>query len=532
MPLLHECLFVLSVCGVTILNIFLNGALIISLPTIGKALDFSEAELQWPLNVYALSYGSLILLCGRIADIVGAKRMFLSGTGLIAMWSIATGVAPNKVSFIVFVALTGVGAAANTPTGISIFANHFESGPKKNFAIAALAAGQSIGYVLGLVVGGVLCQSDKLWPVIFYIQGGLAVLFFILGVVTIAPDSAASHKRYSKGIDWVGAALSVGGLGLLIFVLSESTSVSRGWKTPWVPALLVVSIVILGVFIAWEVYRERREKSVILPISLWAKPGTKMAPMIAVVFFAWASFNCLSYFVTLFYQQVRGDSPVKTALETVPFTILSFALNIVAGALLGIVRGDVIIGLGLLGTMTAPLILALIDERASYWRMAFWFCTAALTDIAYTVGNLQISLTFDPSSQGLAGGIFNVATRLGTSVGLALSSSVANAVSASYQKNRPEVVANSAPVVLAGIRAGAWVTFGLGAVAFVLCVVGLRGVGVTGRRVQPDAQSAMSASSDAEAGETEAHGKPSNVDKANVRTETLPVLTDPDKEEV
>ncbi|OSC97556.1 hypothetical protein PYCCODRAFT_1527995, partial [Trametes coccinea BRFM310] len=237
------------------------------------------------------------------------------------------------------------------------------------------------------------------------------------------------------------------------------------------------------------------------------------------------SFNCLSYFVTLFYQQVRGDSPVKTALETVPFTILSFALNIVAGALLGIVRGDVIIGLGLLGTMAAPLILALIDERASYWRMAFWFCTAALTDIAYTVGNLQISLTFDPSSQGLAGGIFNVATRLGTSVGLALSSSVANAVSASYQKNHPEVAVNSAPVVLAGIRAGAWVTFALGAVAFVLCVLGLRGVGITGRKVQQDSHSAMSASSDAEAGEAETSGKISNVDQANITTETLPALT-------
>ncbi|KAI9069385.1 MFS general substrate transporter [Trametes sanguinea] len=529
MSLIHECFFVLSVCGVTILNIFLNGALIIALPTIGKALDFSEAELQWPLNVYALSYGSLILLCGRIADIVGAKRMFLSGTGFIAIWSIATGVAPKKVSFIVFVALTGIGAAANTPTGISIFANHFESGPKKNLAIAALAAGQSIGYVLGLIVGGVLCQSEKLWPVIFYIQGGLAVLFFILGVITISPDSAASHKRYSKGIDWVGAALSVSGLGLLIFVLSESTSVSRGWKTPWVPALLVVSIVVLGIFITWETYRERRGKSVILPISLWAQPGTKMAPMIAVVFFAWASFNCLSYFVTLFYQQVRGDSPVKTALETVPFTILSFALNIVAGALLGIVRGDVIIALGLLGTMVAPLILALIDEHASYWRMAFWFCTAALTDIAYTVGNLHISLTFDPSSQGLAGGIFNVATRLGTSVGLALSSSVANAVSASYQRSHPDFTSSSAPVVLAGIRAGAWVTFGLGAVAFVLCVLGLRGVGVMGRRVPPDAQSAMSQSSDSEGGEVDAAGKVSSAEKASALTEILPVLTDEEK---
>ncbi|CDO69413.1 hypothetical protein BN946_scf184791.g8 [Trametes cinnabarina] len=398
--LLRDCLFVLSVCGVTILNIFVNGALIIALPTIGKALDFSEADLQWPLNVYAL-----LLLCGRIADVVGAKRMFLFGTGFFTIWSIATGVAPNKVSLIVFVALTGVGAAANTPTGISIFANHFESGPTKNRAIAALGAGQAVGYIVGLVgggrravsdldsglkatrgltvtahAGGFLCQDEKLWPVIFYIQGGLAAVFFVLGVITIPSD--VHHKRYTKGIDWVGAALSVGGVGLLTFVLSESTTVSRGWKTPWVPALLVVSLLILVAFVVWEWYRERRDMSVIMPVSLWTKPGTKMAPTIAVVFLAWASYNCMSYFANLFFQQVRGDDPAQTSFETIPFAIMAFLANVIAGALLGVLRGDILIGLGLLGTMAAPLILALIDEHASYWKMAFWMFNVSWTDVA------------------------------------------------------------------------------------------------------------------------------------------------------
>ncbi|KAI0640897.1 major facilitator superfamily domain-containing protein [Trametes meyenii] len=484
MSLLRETLFVLSVCGVTILNIFVNGALIIALPTIGKALNFSEAELQWPLNVYALSYGSLLLLCGRIADVVGSKRMFLFGTGFFTIWSIATGVAPNKVSLIVFVALTGVGAAANTPTGISIFSNHFESGPTKNRAIAALGAGQAVGYVVGLVGGGFLCQSEKLWPVIFYIQGGLAAVFFVLGVITIPPDAAS--RRYTKGIDWVGAALSVGGVGLLTFVLSESTTVSRGWRTPWVPALLVVSLVILAAFVGWEAYRERRDESVIMPVSIWTKPGAKMGPTIGVVFLAWASYNCLSYFVTLFFQQVRHDDPVQTSLETIPFAIMAFLANVIAGMLLGVMRGDVLIGLGLLGTMAAPLILALIDAHASYWHMAFWMFNVSWTDVAYTVGNLQVSTSFGARSQGLAGGIFNVATRLGTSLGLALSSSVATAVSDAYRARRPGRAKDDPEVLLAGFRAAGWVAFGLAAGAFVVCVLGLRGIGVIGRKTQPD----------------------------------------------
>ncbi|KAL7277631.1 hypothetical protein ACG7TL_008558 [Trametes sanguinea] len=565
----QDCLFVLSVCGVTILNIFVNGALIIALPTIGKALDFSEADLQWPLNVYALSYGSLLLLCGRIADVVGAKRMFLFGTGFFTIWSIATGVAPNKVSLIVFVALTGVGAAANTPTGmhcqmdwrdellgtserlptgdyrvrdsfmsetdyassaililieftgISIFANHFESGPTKNRAIAALGAGQAVGYIVGLVGGGFLCQSEKLWPVIFYIQGGLAAVFFVLGVITIPSD--VHHKRYTKGIDWVGAVLSVGGVGLLTFVLSvrphpnieahnlvrESTTVSRGWKTPWVPALLVVSLLILAAFVLWEWYRERHDKSVIMPVSLWTKPGTKMAPTIAVVFLAW----CV----------VRGDDPAQTSFETIPFAIMAFLANVIAGALLGILRGDVLIGLGLLGTMAAPLILALIDERASYWKMAFWMFNVSWTDVAYTVGNLQISISFPPSSQGLAGGIFNVATRLGTSLGLALTSSVSAAVSARYNARHPELARDAVPVVMAGVRAGAWVTFGLAAAAFAVCVLCLRGIGVIGLKMHEDAESESSDAGLGGAGDVEGIAELGAAsDKTGTLAEVLP----------
>ena len=122
--------------------------------------------------------------------------------------------------------------------------------------------------------------------------------------------------------------------------------------------------------------------------------------------------------------------------------------------------------------------------------MAFFIMlTISWTDVAYTVGNLQISISFDSDSQGLAGGIFNVATRLGTSISLALSSSVANAVSASYHHKHPELAANSVDVLMAGFRAGGWVSFALAAASFAVCVFGLRGVGVIGAKVHLDAAS-------------------------------------------
>ncbi|GBE87203.1 MFS general substrate transporter [Sparassis crispa] len=481
MAFLRETLFILSVCGVTILNIFVNGALIIALPTLGKALQFKESELQWPLNVYALSYGSLLLLFVRIADVVGSKKMFLIGTGFFAVWSIATALSPNKVALIIFVALTGVGAAANTPTGIGIFASHFESGSAtKNRAIAALGAGQAIGYIVGLIGGGILCQKASLWRVIFYIQGGLAATFFVLGVLTIPPDPV--RARYTKGIDWVGACLSVSGFGLLTFVLSESTAVSRGWRTPWVPALLVVSLVILLLFVAWEAHRERADRSVIMPVSIWTKRGTKMAPMVGMVFLAWGGYNATSYFVTLYFQQVQGLDPLRTSLEILPSAIAAFAANAVTGWLLSRVRGDVLIAGGLLISMAAPLVFALQDMHAGYWASGFLVMVfVSWTDVAYTVGNLQISIAFGADSQGLAGGIFNVATRLGTSLALALSSSIATAVSDAYAARHPALPRGAPAVLERGFRAAGWFAFALAAASFVICVVFLRGVGVIGR---------------------------------------------------
>ena len=112
--------------------------------------------------------------------------------------------------------------------------------------------------------------------------------------------------------------------------------------------------------------------------------------------------------------------------------------------------------------------------------------TISWTDVAYTVGNLQISISFDSRSQGLAGGIFNVATRLGTSLSLALSSSVASAVSASYHREHPGLDRDAKEVLMAGFRAGGWVSVALAGAALLVCVFGIRGVGVIGAKVQPD----------------------------------------------
>ncbi|KAJ6588750.1 major facilitator superfamily domain-containing protein [Mycena capillaripes] len=478
---LSELALIVSVSGVTTLNVFLSGALTVALPSIGKDLNFKQSDLQWPLNVYALSYGCLLLFFGRLGDIVGGRIMFLAGSVWFSFWSLATAFAPNSGTFIGFVAALGLGAAANTPSGLGLFSASFPPGPKRNKAYGVLGAGQPLGFILGLILGGVLTQSRATWRAVFYIQSGLGALFAVLGFVFLVKQPPT--ERYTKGVDWGGVILSVAGIGLLTYSLADSTTARKGWSTPQIPSLFTASAVILAAFVFYERHREARGLSVLLPIQIWKQPSTKMGVVIAIQFFIWWSFNTLSYFSTLYYQQVNQLNPLQTAVRFIPMTIAGVLVNIATGYIMNRVPGQALILVGILGSIIAPLIFALIDMHASYWRTAFivmLFIVGA--DVVYPVGNLHLSAVFDDDSQSLAGGLFNVASRLGTSLGLAVTSSIAAAASQKYQHAHPMLAADSPEVLMAGFRAAGWTCFAAAVVSFIIAVFGLRGIGILGHK--------------------------------------------------
>ncbi|KAJ7134992.1 major facilitator superfamily domain-containing protein [Mycena crocata] len=484
---LKDFTLIVSVSGVTTLNVFLSGALTIALPTIGKDLNFKQSDLQWPLNVYALSYGCLLLFFGRLGDIIGGRFMFLAGSLWFSLWSLATAFAPTSGSFIGFVALMGLGAAANTPSGLGLFAAFFPPGAKRNKAYGVLGAGQPLGFILGLILGGILTQSRATWRAVFYLQAGLGVFFVVLGFVFLAKQPPT--QRYNKGLDWGGAFLSTAGIGLLTYSLADSTSARKGWASPQIPSLFTASIVILGLLFFYEWRRETQGQSVLLPMKIWQQPDTNMGGVVAIQFFVWWSFNTLAYFSTLYYQQVNRLDPIQTAVRFIPMTIAGVIVNLVTGGLMHRVRGQPLLLVGILGSIVAPLIFALMDVNASYWKTAFLvmiFITGA--DVVYPVGSLHLSSVFDDDSQSLAGGLFNVASRIGTSLGLAITSSIATSVSQRYQRGHPELVLDSPEVLMVGFRAAAWTCFGVSVFSFCIAIfrVGLsiRHIGIVGQKVE------------------------------------------------
>ncbi|KZP30068.1 MFS general substrate transporter [Athelia psychrophila] len=474
-----DAALICAVSGVTTLNVFLSGALTVALPTIGKDLNFKQADLQWPVNVYSLSYGCLLLVFGRLADIVGGRTMFLAGSAWFAAWSIATAFAPNDTAFIIFCALLGIGSACNTPAALGIFSSYFPPGPKRNAAYGALGAGQPVGFIMGLVLGGILTDSAATWRTIFYIQAGLGFFFVTIGWIVL--DKKQTNPKYTKGLDWGGALLSIAGFGLLTYSLADSTTAKKGWSTPQIPSLLSVSLVLIALFVYYERWRDTRGKSVLVPMNIWNYPNARMGSVISLVFFGWWAFNTMAYFATLYYQEVNLHNPLQTSLRFIPMALAGFSVNILTGYLMGMVRGQTLIVAGLCGTAVAPLIFALIDVNGSYWAMMFPVMLMIVgADTVYPVGNLHFASTFDQDSQSLAGGIFNVAARLGTSIGLAVTSSIATAISEKYNAANPTLAADSPEVLMVGFRAAGWTCFAAAMMSLLISVIGLWGTGIVG----------------------------------------------------
>ncbi|KAG1729327.1 major facilitator superfamily domain-containing protein [Suillus paluster] len=477
----RDIAFVIAISGVTTLNVFLLGSVTVALPTIGRDLHFQEADLHWPVNVNSLSYGCLILFCGRLGDIIGGRFMFLVGSMWFAIWSLATAFAPSSTIFIVDMALLGIGSAANTPAAIGLCSSYFPPGENRNKAFSVLGVGQPVGFILGLIASGLLTESRATWRSLFYIQAALAVFFVCLAFVAFPKDR--SNRRYEKGLDWGGVVLSTAGLGLLTYSLSDSTTASKGWLAPQVPSLLSVSILLLVIFVYFERWRESRNKSVLIPPSIWRQPGAKLGPLVGVVFFGWFSFDTLNYFFTLYYQQVQLLNPLQTSLRFIPMAIAGAIPSIAAGYFVARVPAQILMLFGLLVSMAATLIFALINPDLGFWRMAFFMMiTIVGVDIVYPLGNQQIAATFDEDSQSLAGSIFSVTTRLATALGLAVTSGIAASVSKAYNEKHPHLDAESPEVLMVGFRAAGWTCFASTVLSIMVVIFGLRGLGVIGKR--------------------------------------------------
>jgi EmrB/QacA subfamily drug resistance transporter len=388
---------------------------VLGLPSIEADLDMSADAGQWVMSAYLLSFGGLLLLGGRSADLLGRRRMFMVGTGLFLVSSLACGLAWSGEVLVAARVVQGMSAAIMAPTALSILMTIFEEGPERNKALGIWSAIGGVGATAALLIGGPLIDGPG-WEWIFYINVPVALVLLVLGR-RLLPESRAEVTE--RTYDVAGAAAVTGALVLLVLAIVEAPD--AGWTDPQTIGLVVVSVLLVAVFVRIE----RRSAAPLVPLRTFRSPvlvGGNLT-LLALGMLAWG----MGLTVSLYAQNVLGYSAVKFGLGTVALT-----LGAVVGATVGqtlvtrIGPRPIAIG-GFLLTGTGCLLLTQISVDGDYWSDLFLGMLVfgpglGATFVAASVATLTGVAERDA---GLASGLNNAAFQIGGALGSAVVTSVA-----------------------------------------------------------------------------------------------------------
>ena len=474
-----------TVACITLINSMLAGVLVVSLPTMARDLGLSRDLLLWPAGVNALACGCTLLLSGSVADVMGGRKIYLTGAFLLTLTTIACGVCKTGLELILFRAAQGVAMSLCLPSSVLLITSNIPTGTYRNTAFACLGAGQPVGFSIGLVIGGIFVQEVS-WRYGYYIGAVLTFIIFIVSIFGVPAENSSESQssstilqRLKTEIDWMGCLLLSTSLGMFSYVLSILASGVSHFLAPTSLALFSIAAVLIPVFVFHTYRQERLGRKAIMPPSLWT--NRVFTSLCITVFIIWGVFDAVQFFLTLFYQSVQKLSGIQTSIRFLPMVITGAGTNFLTGWLVKRVRADVLVLSSAAITAFAPLLMAIVDPKASYWTYAFFAtaCTPICADVLFTVANLLITSVFPPQTHGLAGGVFNTIANIGNSVGLAVTAVIASSVTmAEKGKNK-----NETETLMDGYRATFWVCFGANILVLAVIGFGLRKIGKVGIKV-------------------------------------------------
>ena len=390
----------------------------VALPTIKEALNFSEDSLPWVVNAYVLTFGGFLLLGGRLADLLGRRRLFMAGLILFALASLAGGLAANSGQLIAARAVQGLGAAILSPAALSIVAVTFKDGAERNKALGVWGAVAGSGGAAGVLLGGVLTEYIG-WEWVLWVNVPIGILAAAIAPTLIAETKAEAETRH---FDVAGALTITLGLSAFVFALLDAES--AGWGSVQTIGTIVGALILLAAFVAIEL----RSRAPLVPFSIFRVRTITGANVVGILL--GASLFSMFYFISLYMQQILGYSPIKAGISYLP---LAVTIILAAGLASGLVTkvgfkpilaiGMACIALGLiwftqisvdgtfLGDILGPSILAAIG-------LGFAFVPVTIA----AVSGIQ------DREQGLASGLINTSQQVGGALGLAILAAVANSV--------------------------------------------------------------------------------------------------------
>jgi EmrB/QacA subfamily drug resistance transporter len=399
--------YFMTIIDLTIVNV--------SLPTIGRDLHFSPTNLQWVVTSYGLTFGGLLLLGGRAADLLGRRRILLLGLALFTTASLACGLATGEAFLIGSRAVQGVGAAIMLPAALSIVMNMFEEGAERNKALGVWGGLGAAGATVGLIAGGLLTRYAG-WQYIFFLNVPIGATALILAP-RIVPESRLATER--RRFDVAGAITGTGGLVLLVDAISQAPQ--YGWGATRTLALLAASVALFGAFLAIET----RVESPLLPLSIFrlrTLAGANVAGLLLG-----GSFFAFVFVGTLYMQQVLHYSALQSGVAWLAASLTSIALAGLSqwlvtrgGAKIVMATGMTLIGAGVIWATQVPVHGHFLANLAGPFAVS-----GAGTAFAFIPISIGALAGVTEHRAGLASGLLNTSQQLGGAIGIAVASSVA-----------------------------------------------------------------------------------------------------------
>ncbi|MFF3942112.1 MFS transporter [Streptomyces phaeofaciens] len=387
----------------------------VALPHIGSGLGFSGQDLQWVVSAYVVATGGFLLLGGRATDLLGRRRMFVLAALLYALSSLVGGVSGSAGVLVAVRAVQGVGGALLFPATLSLINTLYEEGPSRNRALAVWGAAGAGGLCFGSLLGGVLVDAFG-WPSVFYVNVPLAGGIALAGALLFPADGPPSGRR---DFDLPGALTATSGVTLLVFVLVHAPE--AGWGSRDVLLCAALSLVLLALFALVEA----RTRVPLTPARLFAHRGPASAMALTALF--GATFSSVPYFLTLYFQTVRGYSALGTgAAFLVPALVVAAGTQAGERAVSALGVRTALLGGMVLGTVGAVLLAVALGDDGSYPRLLPGIVLLSLGQGATWTGMwIAASAGVAPDDQGIASGLASTTLQVGSAVGLAVLVAVA-----------------------------------------------------------------------------------------------------------
>jgi EmrB/QacA subfamily drug resistance transporter len=388
----------------------------VALATIKDDLRFSEASLQWVVSAYAITFGGFLLLGGRLADLLGRRRVFVAGIAVFTISSALAGLAWSSTSLVAFRGLQGIGGALFAPAGLSLLMTIFREGRERNLALGIWGAASGSGAAVGVLLGGVL-TSYLSWPWIFYLNVPVGLALVVLAPRRL-PESRGNGERH---FDVAGATSVTASLMLLVYGLTRATQ--NGWGSDSTIALLGVSALLAAVFVLVE----RRAAHPLMPFQVFRGNTLAVGTLITCVIsgIAFSQF----FLLTLYLQQVLHYSAARAGLAFAAIAVtVAFTSNVAQGLVTRFGPRRVL-AVGLLSAAASQALLVRLPVHAHYVTdlLPSFILSGVGIGVSFVAVTIAALAGVEPAQSGIASGLVNTSRQVGGAVGLAAMTTIAAA---------------------------------------------------------------------------------------------------------